>query len=163
MILLRCHRLGQFIALCDNAATFAPTLWEFEVLPFLTGTWALQDIDIEICKLCIVEVEVCRTIRIGVQKVCTSPVQHRHEVIADAVDALCREVTQTFLVNLDLVVSVWTAILDCLNDRKALYNAPAHTITLDIRLQVVYLLTCPYLTERYIVQGCYNAFYSDLS
>ena len=97
------------------------------------------------------------------KKVRTSPVQYWHEVIADAVDAFSREVTQTLLIHLDLMIAIRTTIFDCLYYRETLYYAPTHTIALDIRLQVVNLLTCPYLTERYIVQGCNDAFYTDLS
>ena len=64
VILLRGHRLSQFVTLSDNTTAFAPSFWELELLPFLTCTLALQDIDVEIRKLRIVEIQVRRTIRI---------------------------------------------------------------------------------------------------
>ena len=50
------------------------------------------------------------------------------------------------------MVAVGTAVLDSLHDRQALHDAPAHAIAFDISFQVVYLLTCPHLTERHIVE-----------
>ena len=146
VILLRSHRLCQLVALFDNAAAFAPALWELELLPFLTCALALKDIDVEICEFGIVEIQIRRTVWISMEQVCTRPVQYWHEVIADAVYALGREVAQTLLIDLNLMVSVRTAIFNCLNYRQTLYHAPAHAVALDILTQVTDLLTCPYFT-----------------
>ena len=145
MILLRSHRLGQLVTLSNHAATFAPALGELELLPLLAGAWTLQDIDVEVSKFGIVEVEVRGTVGIVVEQIGTSPVEHRHEVIADAMDALCREVTQTLLIYLYLMVAVRTSVFDGLYDWQRLNDAPAHAITLDILAQVADFLSCPYL------------------
>ena len=116
MILLRGHRLGEFVGLCQYVTTFAPAFGELELGPFLTGTLALQDIDVEVSKLGIVEVEVGSTVGIVVEQIGTGPVEHGHEVIADAVDAFCRKVAQRLLIDLDLVVTVRTAVFDGLYD-----------------------------------------------
>ena len=92
MILLGRHRLSQFVALCQHVTSFAPALRELELGPLFTGTRTLQDIDVEVGELGIVEVEVRGTVGIVVLQVCTGPVQYWHEIVADAVDALCREV-----------------------------------------------------------------------
>ena len=163
VVLLRSHGLSQFVAFGNHATAFAPTLWELELLPFLASTWALQNIDVEISKFGIVEVEVRGTVGVVVEQVSARPVQNGHEVVADAMDALCRQVAQTLLIHLNLVVAVRTAILDGLNDWQRLYHAPAHAVALDIRLQIVNLLTCPNLTKGHIVQCGDDTFDTDLS
>ena len=163
MVLLRSHGLGQLVALSNHAAALAPTLWELELLPLLASTWALEDIDVEVSKLGIVEVEVGSTVGIVMKQVGTGPVQDGHEVVADAVDALCCQVTQTLLVNLYLVVAVRTAIFDSLYDGQRFYHAPAHAVAFNIFTQVANLLAGPHLTEGDIMQGSNNALYSDLS
>ena len=64
MLLLWRHRLGEFIALGKNISPLAYSFRELELRPFLTGTLAFQDIDVEVCKLGIVELEVRSTIGI---------------------------------------------------------------------------------------------------
>ena len=125
MIFLWRHRLGKFVGFCQYVATFAPALGELELGPLLTGTLALQDIDVEVSKLGIVEVEVGGTVGIVVEQIGAGPVEYGHEVIADAVDAFCREVAQTLLIDLDLVVAIRTAVFDGLYDGERLYDAPA--------------------------------------
>ena len=58
MVLLRGHGLSQLITLCEDVATYAPPLREFEGSPFLTCTFALEDVNVEISKLSVVEVKV---------------------------------------------------------------------------------------------------------
>ena len=74
VVLLGSHGLGQLVALGDYATTLAPSLGELELLPLLASAWTLQDIDVEISKFGIVEVQVGCTVWIVVEQVCTSPV-----------------------------------------------------------------------------------------
>ena len=163
MVFLWRHGLSQLVALCQHVAAFANTSRELELGPLLASTWTLQDINVEVGKLGIVEIEVRSTVGVIVEQVGTSPVQHGHEVIADAVDALGREVAQRLLIHLDLVVAVRATILDGLYDWQRLDDAPAHAVALDILTQVANFFTGPYLTQRYIMQGRHDALYSDLS
>ena len=163
MILLGGHRLRQGISLGQHVTALAYPCRELKLCPFLTGTLTLQDIDIEVGKLSIVEIQVRGPVRILMKQVCTRPVEHRHKIIADAVDTLGREVTQTLLVHLYLMVTVRTAVLDGLHHRQTLHHAPAHAITLDIRTQLMDLLARPYLTQRHIVQRRHDTLHTNLS
>ena len=87
MVLLRRHSFSQFVAFGQHVTAFADASGELEFSPFLTSTWTLQNIDVEVGKLGIVEVEVCGTVGVVVEQVCTGPVQYWHKVVADAVDA----------------------------------------------------------------------------
>ena len=75
-------------------------------------------------------------------------------------NTLEREVSQTFLISLYLLISVGTGIFDALYHRQRLYYTPSHSVTFDVLLQVADLLAGPHLTIRYIVQGCNNAFHT---
>ena len=97
------------------------------------------------------------------EEVGTCPVEYGHEVVADAVYALCREVTQALLIDLNLVVAVGSAVLDGLHHGQAFNHAPAHAVALDILAKVANLLACPDLAKRYVVQGCNDALDTDLS
>ena len=112
VIFLGRHGLGQFISFSQDISSFAYTFGELELRPFLTGTFTLQDIDVEVGELSIVEIQVRGAVGIGMQQIRAGPVEHRHEVIANGVDALCREVAQTLLIDLDLLVAVGSAIFD---------------------------------------------------
>ena len=96
------------------------------------------------------------------EQVRASPVKHRHEVIAHAVYALLAQVCQRFLVYLYLLIAVRAAIFYRLSDGQRLYNRPSHTVTLDVFLQVAYLLASPHLAQRHIMQGRHNALNTNL-
>ena len=51
-------------------------------------------------------------------EVSTSPVEHWHEIIADALDALFSEVAKALLIHFYLMLAVWTGILDGLYYRQ---------------------------------------------
>ena len=97
------------------------------------------------------------------EQVSTCPVQHGHEVIADAVDTLGSEVTERLLIYFYLLVAVRTAIFDGLYYWQRLYHTPTHAVALNVFTQVVNLLTCPYLAEGYIVQSGNDALNTNLS
>ncbi|KXB48998.1 hypothetical protein HMPREF1870_00227 [Bacteroidales bacterium KA00344] len=133
-----------------------------ESLPVFPRAIALEDMDVEVGKLRNAEVEVARSVGILVQEVGPGPVEYRHEVVADGVDAFCGEVAHAFLVDLDLSVTVGTGKLDGLGDGQRLHDAPAKAETLNIAFQVVYFLSRPHLTERNIVQSRNDALYAYL-
>ena len=156
MVVLRCHGLPECGGLPNDVTVHSLA----HSLPVLLRILALQDVDVEIGELCEAEIEVARAIGIRVQKVCACPVEHGHEVVADGVDAFCREVAQALLVVLDELVSVRTGIFDALRNGKTLHDAPSHAVALDIFTQVAYLLPGPYLSVRHVVQGCDDTLYS---
>ena len=162
VVFLGSHCLGEFVAFCQNVATSTHTCGELELCPLLASAFTLQDVNIEVSKFGIVEIEVGGTVGVLMQQVGACPVEHRHEVVADAVDAFSREVTQALLIHLNLMVTVRTAILDSLHHRQTLHHAPAHAITLNICFQIVDLLTCPHLTKRYVVQSSHDALHANL-
>ena len=112
VVLFGSHRLGQFVALGEHVASFAYALGELELCPLLTSAFALKDIDVEVGKLGIVEVEVGRSVGIVVQQVGACPVEHRHKIVTNGLDAFEAEVAEAFLIDLDLIVAVGTAVLD---------------------------------------------------
>ena len=85
------------------------------------------------------------------------PVEHGHEVVADAVDALGRQVAQALLVDLNLLVAVRAAILDGLHHGQALDHRPPHAVALDVFAQVANLLAGPHLA-----QGRHYALHANL-
>ena len=74
MLFLWRHRLGEFIALGKNISPLAFWRGAGGEAPFLTGTLTFQDIDVEVCKLGIVEIEVRSTIGIMMQQVRSCPI-----------------------------------------------------------------------------------------
>ena len=58
VLLLRGHGLGEFITFGQYIAALSYTCGELKLCPFLTCSFALQDVDIEVGKLSIVEVKV---------------------------------------------------------------------------------------------------------
>ena len=157
MIVLRSHLVLQFFHLLQDVTAHGLTL----CLPVGLSTLALQDMNIEVSKLWEREVQVGTSVGVVVEQVGTCPVKHRHEVIADGMNTLKREVSQTFLISLYLLISVGTGILDALYHRQRLYHTPSHSVTFDVLLQVADLLAGPHLTIRYIVQGRNNAFHTN--
>ena len=102
--------LGKDVAVRSHA-------WNLEPGPFLTGTLTADYVYVEICKFRIREIQIRGSVRIRVLKIGAGPVEHRHEVVADRVDAFCREVTQAFLVVLYQLVTVCSSILYALTYR----------------------------------------------
>ena len=116
VVLLRRHGLGQLVAFGQHVAALTPALWELELGPLLARALALENIDVEVGKLGVVEIEVSGAVGIVVEQVGTGPVEYGHKVVADAVDTLGSEVAEALLIHLDLVVTIGTAVLDCLNN-----------------------------------------------
>src|SRR5574344_2170011 len=162
MVFLWSHGLGEFVALCQHVAVFAHSCWKLELRPLLASAWAFEDVDVEIGKFGIVEVEVGGAVGVFVQKVCACPVKYRHEVVADAVDTFGGEVAELLLVNLYLLVAVGTSVFDGLYHWEALYHTPTHAVALNVGLQVVDCFPCQHLAKRHLVEGCHDAFHTNL-
>ena len=158
VVLLGSHRLGELIGFGKHVAT----LKLVEISPLLACALALEDVNVEICKLGIREIEVARTVGVLVQQVGARPVEHGHEIIADALDALGSEIAHRLLIYLNLMVAVGTAIFDGLHHGQAFHHAPSHSVLLDILPKVADFFACPHFAERYVVQGCHYALHSDL-
>ena len=163
MLFLRSHRLRKLVGLGKHVAALAHAGGELKLCPLLAGAFAFQDVDVEIGKLGIREIEVRTAVGVVVKQVGAGPVEDGHEIVADGMDALGREVAEAFLVHLYLLVAVGTAIFNGLHHRQRLHHAPAHAITLDILSQVPDLLTGPYFAQGHVVQGGDNTFNSDLT
>ena len=86
MVFLWCHGLGQFIAFGQHIAAFAPSFGELKLCPLFACAFALQNVDVKICKLGIIEVQVGGSVWIVVEQIRACPVEHGHEVVANAVD-----------------------------------------------------------------------------
>ena len=164
-----CHRLGQLIGLGQDVASFSegrslslPKGREAELRPLLPGAGALEDVDIEISELRVVEIQVRRSVRVLVEEVRPGPVEHGHEVVADAVDALGGKVAEGLLVHLDLLVPVGAAVFDGLHHGKRFHDAPPHAVTFDVFPEVADFLARPHLSEGDVVQRGHDPFHADL-
>ena len=91
------------------------------------------------------------------------PVQHRHEVVADGVNAFTPQILQTLDVFLYQFVAVLATVLDTLAYGQTLHHAPSEPVILDILAHIPHLLLAPYLTIGYIVQGSYDALHTYLA
>ena len=112
VVLFGSHRLGQFVAFGEHVASFAYALGELEGCPLLASAFTLEDIDVEVGKLCIIEVKVGGSVGIVVQQVGACPVEHRHKIVTNGLDAFEAEVAEALLIDLDLIVAVGAAVLD---------------------------------------------------
>ncbi len=161
MIELRSSGLLYLVSLSHEVAS--PLMLLGERSPVGTRSLTLEDVDVEIGKLSPVHVEVVSPVRVVVGEVGTSPVEHRHEVVADALHTLFAEVAEALFVDLNLFVAVGTRIFDSLDNRKRLYDAPSHAETLDVFLQFVDFLLSPHLTQGHIVKSGNDALHTNLS
>ncbi len=160
MVLLRGGRLLDFVRFGHEVS--APVVLLGERCPVLACAFASEDVDVEIGKLAPVHVEVVRPVGVLVGEVGACPVEHGHEVVADALDALLAKVAEALLVDFNLVVAVGTAIFQRFHNGQRLHHAPFHAIRLDVDFEVMNLLTCPYLAEGHVVQGGHDAFHANL-
>ena len=154
-----CHRLAQGIRLIQHIAARET----MECGPLLPCSGTLQNIDVEIGKLCVREVEIRRTIGIGVQKIGTCPVEDGHEVVAHTVDAFGGQIVQTLPIAVQLLFAVGATIFDCLGDGQALHHAPPQAMILYIHSQVMDFFACPHFAQGHIVKSRDNALHSYLS
>ena len=156
------HSLGKFVTFCQHIATLAKACRKLEFSPLLACALAFEDIDVEICKLGIIEIEVGRAVGILMQEVGASPIEHRHKVVTYCVDALCRKVAERLFVNLNLMVAVGSAVFDGLHHGQTLYHAPTHTVRFDILTQVTDFFAGPYLAKWHVVKGRDDTLNADL-
>ena len=84
------HGLGQSISLGQNVAALTYSCRELELCPLLTCALALKYIDVKVGKFSVIEIEVGGSVGVDMEQVRTGPIQHRHEVVANAVDTFGR-------------------------------------------------------------------------
>ena len=164
VFLFETHRLAQFIDFLEHVSTIRLAVGTkyLEVCPAFACTLTFQYIYVEIGKLRNTEVEVVCPVWIEVHKVGTRPVENRHKVVANSVNAFGCKVSQALLVYFYLLVAVRTTVLYCFDHWQRFNNGPPHAVTFDVRFQVVYLLPCPNLAERNAVKGCNYALNANL-
>ncbi len=163
VLLLGRHGFGQRVGLGEDVSPLACGRGAGGEAPLLACAGTLEDVDVEVGKLGVVEVEVRRAVGVLVQEVGACPVEHGHEVVADGVYAFGREVAERLLIHLNLLVAVGAAVLDGLHHGQRLDDAPAHAVRLDVLTQLVYLFAGPYLAEGHVVQCGDDAFDPNLS
>jgi len=137
-------------------------LGERGLVPVSLGPLALEDVDVEVGELRAGEIEVGAAVGVGVVEVGARPVQHGHEIVANGVDALQREVFQALLVALYLLVAVGAAILDALHHGERLHHAPAHAVALYVVPEVADALAGPHFAVGHVVQGGDDALHANL-
>mmetsp|Transcript_23096 Transcript_23096/g.48027 ORF Transcript_23096/g.48027 Transcript_23096/m.48027 type:complete len:401 (+) Transcript_23096:143-1345(+) len=92
-----------------------------------------------------------RAIREAVVQHRPRPIEHRHEVVADAAHAALAEVANALLVGLNVLGALWLTQLDCLVHGHGLHDRPGETIGLNQRLPRLDCLNGPDLTDRNIM------------
>ncbi|MNG00994.1 hypothetical protein D3C84_839530 [compost metagenome] len=92
---------------------------------------ALEDEQIEGGECGLIETQCPATIRQFIGQVGTGPVQHRHKVVADDIDAAARQVAHALLVVGDVLVAPSTAALDVFVHRNAFHHRPAQAGRFD--------------------------------
>ena len=151
-IIFRSHRLSHL-------SSFRQFIGSIVSLTTLT----LQDILIEIHELHLIEEKARRTVFPWVIQFCASPVQHRHEIIADSMNAALTQISQTHLVILDELVAFRSTILDGFTYRQTLHHRPSQTGSFDIILHVHDSLYRPYFTILDVMQSSNNTFHANLT
>ena len=91
------------------------------------------------------------------------PVEHRHEIIADGLDAAASQVAQASDIVGNELVAVGAAILDALAHGQAFHHAPSESVILDILFHFHHLLLAPHHAGLDVVERCDDAFYANLA
>ncbi len=117
----------------------------------------LQQIKLEGRKSVGVEAQRFCAIRQRPGEVGSRPVQHRHEVVADGINAAGSQIAYRLLIIGDIAKVVTTLGFNRLMDRDALYHRPDQTFFRQQCLTRFNLLNRPYLAVRDMVQRRHNA------
>ena len=118
---------------------------------------AFEDEDVEGDEGAAVEEESLGAVLEPVTEVGSHPVEHRHEVVGDDMDAAFGEVAEGYLVILDILKVSAAPALDVLVNGKALDHAPGETGILDHLLAFHDLIDRPYLSIGDVVEGADDA------
>ena len=119
----------------------------------LLGARTFQDEEVEGHEGRAFETQRPRPVGKLIGEVRARPVQHRHEVVGDDVDAARRQVADRLLVILDIGLEVARAGLDVLVHRDALHDRPHEARIGDHLLPLADLLHGPHLAVGNMVQG----------
>ena len=94
VIFLWCHCLGQCINLFEDVTPigFAIRTKHFKGCPALFCSLTLKDMNVEISKFGDRKVKIAAAVWVFMQQVCTCPIEHRHKVIADDMNAFSRQI-----------------------------------------------------------------------
>ncbi|CAD5558677.1 Uncharacterised protein [Escherichia coli] len=103
------------------------------------------------------EFDLVETQRFGavwqhVFEVCTSPVEHRHEVVAHGANAALRQVAQSLLIVSDPLLIVAGVGFDIFVNWHAFYDRPYQACVFNDRLAFEDLFNGPYFAVRDMVQ-----------
>ena len=87
-------------------------------------------------------------------KICTCPVQHRHEVVSDGLDAAFAQIADGLFVTVDIKFTGTGGIFDIFVNRETFHNAPGHTGLFDHLFAFEDGFFAPEDTVRDVVQRC---------
>ena len=114
-----------------------------------------QDEKVESYKSCLFKTECFRAIRHCIGKVCTGPVQYRHEVISNYHYATLRQITDAFLIVFNIFHEVTRLRLDMFVYRYTFYHRPCQTHFLNHLLTLHDLFYCPHFTIWNVMKSIY--------
>lgn len=92
----------------------------------------------------------------------TYPVDDGHEVVAYGLDAAFTQIGETDFIVFYQLVAFRSGIFNGFAYGQALYNRPAQAVGLNVLLQIIDCLFCPYFAVGHIVQGGNDTFHTDL-
>ena len=95
-------------------------------------------------------------------EVCSGPVEHGHEVVANGVYALFAQVLEAHLVVFYELVAVGSCIFDTFAHGQTFHHAPTHAVAFYVSLEIMNFLACPDFSVWHIVQCRDNALHTDL-
>mmetsp|Transcript_24131 Transcript_24131/g.61694 ORF Transcript_24131/g.61694 Transcript_24131/m.61694 type:complete len:250 (+) Transcript_24131:811-1560(+) len=127
-----------------------PSLCIVVVLGACTGS--LKDVELECCKVVSIESKRPRTVLPFVLEVGARPIDNRHEVVAEDVEAASAEIAHRLLVSLDVLVAVASTLFDSFMHGHALDDAPAQALRFDLGNSCLDLAHRPDLTDWDVVQ-----------
>jgi hypothetical protein len=118
---------------------------------------ASQDEKVEGRELIGVEAQRERAVRHLVEEVGAGPVDHRHEIVADGVDAVRGQRADRLAVGVEMLLPVAGAGLDLLGDRDALDHRPAHAAGFHFRIALGDVVNVPGGPVRDVMQSRHDA------
>ena len=135
-------------------AGLCPCLLLIGILGF--GALPLQDMQVE-CKECIaLETQASRPVFHTVCQVCPRPVEYRHEIVCDAFDTAFCKIADGLLVIRDVFHEIPGLGLDMLMHRNAFHHTPDKSVSGNHFLPPAYLIHCPHLSVRDMMQRMHN-------
>ena len=128
-------------------------LFFFRIVLF--GSRTFQDKQVESHKRRTFKAQSFGTVGHSISQVRTCPVEYRHKVVSHNVNATFSQVTQTFLIILDILHEIAGLRLDMFMHRHTLYHAPCQADFFNHLLPLHDLLHCPHFSVRDVMKGIY--------